>query len=352
MIVLYKVPTDHDDIEERNYTFYCRNCPQSASLSRNSQRGEKTVGESEEDSNKNQTEREVENVEKSPISREFSSSSRQMEQEILKDLQEMEQEISVNYAGSEDKERTQERAPSSSFCEQSTESEEESSADLESSKRNPEAEETSVQNKDKRGDTGPPAKKYRMEEATQTEGESASLCAGSGGQRTSTSPGSPISRTVKEKELLLGSSRSRTVDAQEEERQGQPRPGPSEEAVRTNNNIPGPLIPVLPGGDKTPPASQTPTPRGGEGRRGQWRRNLTNLELLVHANQCEDNECDEPKCRKMKGLVGHIRKRRHSANCTTCPPMIRLLADHARICQVRTKTSISSNAFNSNISLY
>ena len=180
----------------------------------------------------------------------------------MKDLQEMEQEIFVNYAGSEDKERTQERAPSSSFCEQSTESEEKSSADLESSKRNPEAEETSVQNKDKRGDTGPPAKKYRMEEATQTEGESASLCAGSGGQRTSTSPGSPISRTVKEKELLLGSSRSRTVDAQEEERQGQPRPGPSEEAVRTNNNIPGPLIPALSGGDKTPPASQIPTPRG------------------------------------------------------------------------------------------
>ena len=142
------------------------------------------------------------------------------------------------------------------------------------------------------------------------------------------------------------------MDAQEEERQGQPRPGPSEEAVRTNNNIPGPLIPALPGGDKTPPASQTPTPRGEEGRRGQRRRNLTNLELLVHANQCEDNECDEPKCRKMKGLVGHIRKRRHSANCTTCPPMIRLLAHHARICQVRTMTSISSNALNSNISLY
>ena len=258
MYFLIKVPSDHEDIEQRKYIFYCSNCRQSASLPRDSQRGEKSVADSVEDSEEDCSNKTQSEVEKIPNSREVSGSSRQPgSQEILSNSEERSQQS-------------------------------------------------------KRGE-GPPAKKSRVET----------------GQRK-TAP--------------------TRLKARWRNFQDQDQPSLGEVVKVENNNIQDPLLQEGnkrredkegsngdPGCDQTLPVSQPPTQR----RRRKLSK-LNKLELVKHASQCQEAaECAERKCRKMKELLAHIRERKQlhiAGNCKVCSAMMRLLADHASLCQVRTKT--------------
>ena len=141
LIVVVKVAPDQDDIEERNYIFYCSNyC----------RRKEKPGSRLPVSQGRNSVERQ------SPVSRELTSTSRQ-------------QRISSNSAICEDKERRQKRAPaqSSSSSQQSGEADQMRAGNggEETRERKPEeVSQSSNQTEDQRRD-GPPAKKARMEMA-------------------------------------------------------------------------------------------------------------------------------------------------------------------------------------------
>ncbi|KFK43875.1 histone acetyltransferase [Arabis alpina] len=59
------------------------------------------------------------------------------------------------------------------------------------------------------------------------------------------------------------------------------------------------------------------------------------LDLLVHASQCRDTNCQYPNCRKVKGLFQHALrcKVRAPGGCVLCKKMWYLLQLHARACK-------------------
>ena len=113
--------------------------------------------------------------------------------------------------------------------------------------------------------------------------------------------------------------------------QSSPGPGEVEVAVmRNNNNIQEQLL------------QQENNRREDEAGKEEPRKELSKLELVEHSSQCQASHCAQRKCRKMKELLAHIREGRHTGgHCKTCTVMMRLLTDHARLCQV----SRSSNTF-------
>ncbi|XP_035665032.1 uncharacterized protein LOC118408375 [Branchiostoma floridae] len=59
------------------------------------------------------------------------------------------------------------------------------------------------------------------------------------------------------------------------------------------------------------------------------------IQSLVHACQCRDTSCSQPRCQKMKRLVLHTKscKRKANGGCPICKQLIALCCYHAKHCQ-------------------
>ena len=119
--------------------------------------------------------------------------------------------------------------------------------------------------------------------------------------------------------------------------------------MKNNNNIQDPHIQQVNnrreekgGGNGNPGCGKTPTEQtDGRGREKKTtEKRSQHLDLAEHASQCGDAECSRRKCRKMKGLLAHIRGKEDPADCKdckVCPAITPLLTEHAKLCKVTTK---------------
>ena len=59
------------------------------------------------------------------------------------------------------------------------------------------------------------------------------------------------------------------------------------------------------------------------------------IRALVHACHCQDANCQNPSCHKMKRVVSHVRqcKRKSTGGCPICKQFIALCCYHAKVCQ-------------------
>ena len=60
------------------------------------------------------------------------------------------------------------------------------------------------------------------------------------------------------------------------------------------------------------------------------------LDLVEHIGQCQETECSQAGCSRLKKIVSHTKHCRR-LHCEVCRPVTDVLRVHARLCQVRTE---------------
>ena len=295
LIVLVKVPPDHDDIEQRNYVFYCSNCRQSATQTRQVRK------ETREDSSS--TINQVENEE--AAGRKEKSSSGLLVSQAKNSVE-------------RNSEKERNPAPSSSSSQPGQKI---------SQRKTQEVSEGSNQSQDKKDVGPPPVKKSRM---VLTEGRQRLKRSNASPELRSVSPTPGISRDQGEEEGNLMKINNNVQDPRIQQ----------DNAMREDKGDPACV--------KTPPSSQPPTQQedgGGRKKKPNMPRSY-HLELVVHASYCNAPDCPQYRCRMMKKRLAHMRRQKGDTgdcrDCKVCPAMIRLLTDHAKLCPVRKTNYISS----------